>query len=270
MWVFGIIMSSIDRDKNNVICYFCSMNTELSPIRVPKFEDMIIYEDDNLLVLNKPPFLSTLDDRAGGTLNMLRLAQKYYEDIQVCHRLDKETSGILLFAKNPETYRAVSIEFEKRRVDKTYHAIVEGIHRFEHLKVDLPILNLGNKNVNIDRRTGKDALTYFNSIQYFHHFTLVECKPVTGRMHQIRIHLASQKASIVGDEMYKGKPVYLSEIKKRGYSLSKGKVEQPLIKRFALHAKALTFTIFDKEYVLDAEYPKDFATLLKHLIRYDS
>lgn len=238
--------------------------------KVPKLKDMVVYEDDDLLVLNKPPFISTLDDREGGDVNMLRLVRKEYEDIQVCHRLDKETSGILLFAKRPEVYRAVSIEFEKRRVDKTYHAVVEGLHNFEDLKVDLPILNLGNKNVNIDRRKGKDALTYFKSIKFYNHFTLVECKPITGRMHQIRIHLASQRASIVGDTLYKGKPVYLSKIKKRGFSLSKGKVEQPIIKRFALHAKVLKISIFDKEYNLEAPYPKDLAILLKHLDRYDS
>jgi len=107
-------------------------------------------------------------------------------------------------------------------------------------------------------------------LTYFKSFTLVECKPITGRMHQIRIHLATQHAAIVGDDMYRGKPVYLSQIKKRGYTLSKDEEEQPIMKRFALHSKRVNFKIDGKEYAFEAEYPKDFATLLKQLEKFDS
>lgn len=238
--------------------------------KFPKFSELIIHEDDNLIVINKPPFVASLDEREGGEVNILRLAKKYHADAQVCHRLDKDTSGVLLIAKNPETYRLVSIEFERRRVNKIYHAIIQGTHVFEDLLVDLPILNQGNKNVTIDRANGKHAITIFNSKTYFKHFTLVECKPVTGRMHQIRIHLATQHAAIVGDTMYKGKPVYLSQIKKRGFTLAKEEVELPIMKRFALHSKSVEFTIDGKHYAFEADYPKDFATLLKQLEKFDS
>ncbi|TCV05357.1 23S rRNA pseudouridine955/2504/2580 synthase [Sphingobacterium alimentarium] len=238
--------------------------------KFPKFEDLIIHEDDNLIVINKPPFVASLDEREGGDVNILRLAKRYYADAQICHRLDKDTSGVLLIAKNPETYRLVSIEFEKRRVNKIYHAIIQGTHVFNDLKVDLPILNQGNKNVSIDRANGKAAETIFNSIQYFKNYTLVECKPITGRMHQIRIHLATQHAAIVGDAMYRGKPVYLSQIKKRGFTMSKDQDELPIMKRFALHSKKVDFTIDGKHYEFEAEYPKDFATLLKQLTKFDS
>lgn len=238
--------------------------------KYPKFSDLIIHEDDNLIVINKPPFIASLDEREGGDVNILRLAKRYYADAQICHRLDKDTSGILLIAKNPETYRLVSIEFEKRRVNKIYHAIIQGTHTFDNLKVDLPILNQGNKNVSIDRANGKPAETIFNSIRYFKHFTLVECKPITGRMHQIRIHLATQHAAIVGDTMYRGKPVFLSQIKKRGFTMSKDEEELPIMKRFALHSKRTDFTIDGKSYSFEADYPKDFATLLKQLEKFDS
>lgn len=246
------------------------MQTDHRVFKFPKFEDLIIHEDDHLIVVNKPPFVSSIDGRDGSEISILRLAKRYCEDAQVCHRLDKDTSGILLIAKNPETYRAISIEFERRRVDKSYHAIIEGNHRFEDLMVDLPILNQGNKNVSIDRANGKRAETIFNSIRYFKHYTLVECKPITGRMHQIRIHLATQHASIVGDDMYKGKPVYLSQIKKRGFTVAKGQEETPIMKRFALHSKKIRFTINDQLYQFEAEYPKDFATLLKQLEKFDT
>src|SRR5690554_734305 len=156
--------------------------------KIPQFTELIIHEDDNLIVINKPAFLASLDEREGTEASVLRLAKNYHADAQVCHRLDKETSGLLLIAKNAETYRLVSIEFERRRVNKIYHAVIEGTHAFDQLKVDLPILNQGNKNVSIDRENGKKAETWFQSLVYFKHFTLVECRPITGRMHQIRIH----------------------------------------------------------------------------------
>ncbi|WP_437918378.1 RluA family pseudouridine synthase [Sphingobacterium sp. LRF_L2] len=237
--------------------------------KFPKFQDLIIFEDDDIIVINKPPFVASLDDRSGGEVNILRLAKKYHQDAQVCHRLDKDTSGILLIAKNPETYRLISIEFERRRVNKIYHAIIGGTHTFDNLLVDLPILNQGNKNVSIDRANGKAAETIFNSIKYFKHYTLVECKPITGRMHQIRIHLATQHAAIVSDSMYRGKPVYLSQIKKRGFTMSKEQEELPIMKRFALHARNVSFSIDGKEYAFEAPYPKDFATLLKLLEKFD-
>jgi 23S rRNA pseudouridine955/2504/2580 synthase len=231
---------------------------------------LIIHEDDNLIVINKPPFIASLDEREGGEINILRLAKRYHPDAQICHRLDKETSGLLLIAKNPATYRLVSIEFERRRVNKIYHAVIDGRHVFENLNVDLPILNQGNKNVSIDRANGKPAETIFNSIRYFKHYTLVECRPITGRMHQIRIHLATQRAAIVNDAMYRGKPIFLSQIKKRGFTMGRDKEEQPIIKRFALHARAVNFTIDGKHYAFEAEYPKDFATLLKQLEKFDT
>ncbi len=239
-------------------------------VKIPKIADLILFENSDLFVVNKPPFISSLDEREGGEVNMLRLAKGYSEDAQVCHRLDKETSGALIFAKNPDAYRAISIQFEKRQIKKTYYAVVSGLHQFSNFEVNLPILNLGNKNVTINRQEGKPALTIFNSIKYFKHYTLVECIPVTGRMHQIRIHLGTQKASIAGDEMYGGKPVFLSEIK-RGYRLGKDQEELPIIKRFALHAREVTFKTPERvDITVTASYPKDFETLLKLLEKFDS
>jgi 23S rRNA pseudouridine955/2504/2580 synthase len=242
----------------------------LPAMKFPKFADMILFEDDDIIVVNKPPFISSLDEREGGEINMLRLAKAYSDDAQICHRLDKETSGALIIAKNPEAYRTVSMQFEKRQVKKVYHAIIDGTHVFEDLLVDLPILNVGKGNVTISRNDGKRAETWFKSLKYFKHYTLVECRPVTGRMHQIRIHLATQRASIAGDEMYKGLPVYLSKIKRK-YHLGKDQEEQPIMKRFALHAYEVTFKLLNGEPVtIHAPYPKDFETLLKQLEKFDA
>ena len=238
-------------------------------MRIPKLQDLIIYEDKDLIVINKPPFMSSLDEREGGEINVIRLAKQYFEDAQICHRLDKETSGAMIIAKNPETYRFVSMQFEHREVKKVYHAIVDGSHSFNDLLVDLPILNAGKGNVMISRGEGKKADTYFKSLKFFKHYTLIEARPVTGRMHQIRIHLATQRASITGDEMYGGLPAYLSKIK-RNYRLSKNEEEQPIMKRFALHSREITFKISENQTkTFTAEYPKDFAVLLKLLEKND-
>ncbi|MFS2190024.1 RluA family pseudouridine synthase [Mucilaginibacter sp. Mucisp84] len=241
-------------------------------MKFPKFADLILFENDNVIVVNKPPFISSLDERGEGSseISMLRLAKAYWDDAQICHRLDKETSGALIFAKNPEAYRSVSIQFEKRKVKKVYHAVIDGTHTFDNLLVDLPILNVGKGSVTISRQEGKRAETWFQSLKYYKHYTLVECRPVTGRMHQIRIHLATQRASIAGDEMYKGEPVFLSKIKRK-YHLGKDQEELPIMKRFALHAYEVTFRINpETEVTIHAPYPKDFETLLKLLDKFDS
>ncbi len=238
-------------------------------MKFPNFQDLILFENDDIVVVNKPPFISSLDDRNGDTINMLRMARQVYDDVQICHRLDRETSGALIFAKNPEAYRNVSMQFEHREVKKIYHAIADGQHRFENMEVDLPI-GIGNKGVvRIDKAEGKAADTLFNTIELFRHYTLIECQPRTGRMHQIRIHLATQRASITGDTLYGGKPLMLSKIK-RGYKLSKDQEELPILKRFALHAKQVSFKLMNNEMIsVDAPYPKDFETGLKMLQKFD-
>ncbi|HEY9004745.1 RluA family pseudouridine synthase [Ohtaekwangia sp.] len=228
------------------------------------FEDIILFEDDDFVLINKPPFVSTLEDRHD-KVNLLALAREYRGDAQVCHRLDKDTSGVLAIAKNPEAYRHMSMQFEKREVNKVYHAIVDGIHNFKDNLVDLPILKQDDGMVKISKREGKPAQTYFTSLQSYKLHTLVECRPVTGRMHQIRIHLATLKASITGDELYGGKPFFLSSVK-RGFNLKKQTEEQPIMKRMALHAYALTFTdCKGVTQTVKAPYPKDMQALIKQL-----
>lgn len=241
-------------------------------MKIPKFADQILFENDDIIVVNKPPFISSLDERGEGSseISMLRLAKAYSDDAQICHRLDKETSGALIFAKHPEAYRSVSMQFERRKVKKVYHAVIDGTHVFEDLQIDLPILNVGKGSVTISRQEGKAAETWFNSLKYYKHYTLVECRPITGRMHQIRIHLATQRASIAGDDMYKGQPVFLSKLKRK-YHLGKDQEEQPIMKRFALHAYQVTFKLMNGDDItIHAPYPKDFETLLKLLDKFDS
>ncbi|MBL7870548.1 MAG: RluA family pseudouridine synthase [Cyclobacteriaceae bacterium] len=228
-----------------------------------KFEDAILYRDDDFILINKPPFISTLEDR-NDSQNILSLARAYEPDAQVCHRLDKETSGVLAIARNPEAYRHLSMQFENRTVTKIYHAVADGNHNFKDQKVDAPILKQNDGTAKISR-SGKEAQTHFTTYQSYKNHTLVACQPVTGRMHQIRVHLAFLKAPITGDEMYGGKPFYVSSIK-RGFNLKKLTEEEPLIKRMALHAFSLEFNLLDgSKMTIEAPYPKDFQALIRQL-----
>ncbi|WKV10518.1 RNA pseudouridine synthase [Marivirga harenae] len=225
---------------------------------------LIIKESDDYIFINKPPFVSTLADR-NDTVTILSLVKKYNDDYQICHRLDKETSGVLLVAKNPEAYRNASIQFEHRQVDKTYHAIVDGLHQFQEVEVNLPLHTTASGYVKISHRKGKNASTKFNTIKTFKKHSLIACKPETGRMHQIRVHLASLNASITGDETYGGQALFLSSIKK-SFNAGKGDEEQPIIKRFALHALNISLTdVKGKVISADAPYPKDIEVALKQL-----
>ncbi len=235
------------------------------------FADLIVFENDDYILINKPPHVAALDertpDRAG--VSIVRMAKDYWPDAQLGHRLDKETSGIMAIAKNPEAYRHLAMQFEHREVIKRYHAVVNGIRNFEDISVFLPIAPLKDGTaVRIDREKGKAAETIFNTLRAYRFHTLVECMPVTGRMHQIRVHLQCLKAPIVNDPTYGGAKVYLSKLKKN-YNLKQDTDELPLIQRVALHARSLTFTQLNGESLtFEAPYPKDFEVLVKQLDKF--
>ena len=227
------------------------------------FEKSILFENSDFILINKPPFISTLEDR-NDPVNILALARQYESDAQVCHRLDKDTSGVLAIARNPEAYRHLSMQFENREVSKIYHAVVDGIHSFADELVDAAIEKQNDGTVRLSR-SGKSAQTYFTTLKTFKNHSLIECRPVTGRMHQIRIHLSFLKTPITGDMLYGGKPFYVSSIKRK-VNVKKMSVEQPLMKRMALHAFSLEFALLDGEHkIAEAPYPKDFQALIRQL-----
>jgi 23S rRNA pseudouridine955/2504/2580 synthase len=233
-----------------------------------EFNEMILFENADFVAINKPYGISTLEDRADKT-NLLSEAKKIFPDIQVCHRLDKDTSGVLVLAKTPEGYRHLSLQFQNRQVQKVYHAVVHGSTDFNDFKVDLPLVVKGKGIVKWDANSGKESNTHFTTLKNFRAFSLVKCMPVTGRRHQIRVHLKHCKHSIVADTMYEGELVYLSNIK-RNYKQSK-REERPMINRVALHAHSISFKAIDDKLVeVEAPYPKDYTVLLKQLEKYGS
>ncbi|MFN5337332.1 MAG: RluA family pseudouridine synthase [Bacteroidota bacterium] len=227
------------------------------------FSDLILFENTDYLVINKPPYLSSLDDRHEAK-NILDLAKNYCESAQLCHRLDKETSGCLVIAKHALAYRHLAMQFENREVEKTYHAVVEGIHDFQGTLVDRNILTSAKGVAKISKE-GKPAQTVFTTLATYLTHSLVECKPITGRLHQIRVHLAYLYSPISGDVLYGGKPVYLSALKRR-FNLKKQTEELPIMQRVSLHAYSIRFLGVDgKEISVNAPYPKDFNVLVQQL-----
>lgn len=230
------------------------------------FSEWVVFENDDYIVINKPPYVSTLEDRTGAE-SVLDLAKKYLQGAQVCHRLDKETSGALLLSKNTDAYKFANEQFATRKIEKIYHAVADGIHYFDDEKIDLPLHISGSGAVRINRKVGKPSTTFATSLKMYKYHTLVECKPVTGRLHQIRVHMAAIGAPLVADVYYGGKHLYLSTIKKK-YKPKSEKEERPLLSRVALHAFALKFKDMDgKIQLIECPYPKDLQVILNQLIK---
>lgn len=235
-------------------------------IKKISFKDLIISENENFALVNKPPFIASLDDRAESK-NLLSIAKEENPDYQICHRLDKETSGIVVFAKNPDAYRHFAMQLESREVKKIYHAVIHGLHKFEDFEADEPLLTTSTKS-RVDFRAGKPAFTLIGTLELFKKHTLVKCFPVTGRMHQIRAHLAHHQAPIISDPAYNGEDTFLSELK-RNYNHKKWEEENPMINRVALHSFQVAFKDLDGKVMEgEAEYPKDFSVLIKLLRKF--
>ncbi len=234
-------------------------------MKLPSFKELIVFENENYILITKPSFVASLNERDMSRSSVVDMARDYFAESQLCHRLDKETSGIMAIAKHQEAYRNMAIQFEKRQVQKIYHAVVDGVHHFNNTEVNHAIAVSGKGTVRIDALEGKPSRTVFNTLKVYRFHTLVECQPETGRMHQIRIHLATLKAPITADLVYGGKYPFLSELKRK-FNLKKGTQEEALIKRVVLHAKSLRFTDLDGTVrTIETPYAKDIRAFLSQL-----
>lgn len=237
-----------------------------------KIADLLIYENADLVAINKPSGLLSIPDREGKEISLKILLKEKYGDIFTVHRLDKDTSGLIVFAKNEVTHKHLSQQFESRQTRKIYQGLVIGSPLEKKGSIDAPIGEHPAKNgTMIIHRKGKESLTDYEVIQDFGVYAWLQFRIHTGRTHQIRIHAKEIGNPIVCDVVYgDGKPVLLSSLKHKKFKLSKNELEErPLLNRLALHASQLSFaTVVGEKMELEAPLPKDLKALLQQLTKW--
>ena len=236
----------------------------------------IIYEDEELIVLNKQPGMIVHPAR-GNTHGTLVNALVFYSDELstglgefrpgIVHRLDRNTTGVMVITKNDAALWKIAKQFENRQVNKTYLAIIHGTPELTADRINIP---LGvhpwiREKYAVRPETGKEAVTFYEVLEAFRGFSLLKLTPKTGRTHQIRIHLSYIKHPIVADDMYGGKLVYQWQL-----ANTEPAVQEPILSRVALHAFSLEFTHPVKNQMMkfEAPLPQDMQNLLNELRKY--
>ncbi|HZF00795.1 MAG TPA: RluA family pseudouridine synthase [Methylomirabilota bacterium] len=254
-----------------------------SPATREFWEIPVLFEDEHLLALDKPAKLLTSPDRYDPNRpNLMKLLhagiaaakpwarERHLNYLSNAHRLDFETSGVILLAKSKEVLVTLANLFGTEKPLKKYLALVRGEISENQFEVDAKLaphpVKIGEMRV--DPKNGKQSKTKFEVLENFPRFgyALLKCEPLTGRTHQIRTHLRHAGLPIVGDELYGGKPLWLSRLKK-DYRLKEGREERALISRVALHAEELTLPhpVTNEMVTIKSEWPKDLKVALKYL-----
>lgn len=227
-------------------------DVRIRPSCVVKFTRMdILHSDDTLLVIDKPAGLPVLPDGwEPDSPYLVKLLEAEYGKLWIVHRLDKVTTGVLVFARNADAHRLLSLQFEKHQAMKTYHALAEGDPTWDRTTAAQPLrANVGHRHRTIvDRRKGKASRTDFRVLKRLQSHALLEAQPVTGRTHQVRAHSAALGHPLLGDFLY-------------------GAPRTDLIARPALHAYSLVLvhpsTGASISFV--APYPEDFKAAFESL-----
>ena len=211
----------------------------------------ILYTDDQILVIDKPAGIPVLPDGwEQDAPYLVKMLEEEFGKLWVVHRLDKGTSGVMIFARNAESHRALNTQFENHEAMKTYHAIVEGNPKWDEKVTKFPLrANVGKKHrTAVDDKNGKPAETHFRVIKRYQDAALVEAKPMTGRTHQIRVHAYALGHPLLGDILYSAKETWL-------------------ITRPALHAQSLSLIhpITNERMKFTAPHPADFEEALKEI-----
>ena len=231
-----------------------------------KISEHIIFQDENIVAVSKPSGMLTIPDREGN-ISLKNHLQQSLGDVFTVHRLDKNTSGVVVFAKNENTHKQLSQLFEGRDVEKYYLGLVLGKPADLKGTIDAPIMEHPvTKGMMVTNQKGKPSITDYEVLESFRFFSWLQFQIHTGRTHQIRVHMKHIGHPIVCDELYgDGKPVFLSSLKAK-FKLSKNEEEErPILSRLALHSYRLSFKLNQKEYDLEAPLPKDLRACLQQL-----
>ena len=223
-------------DINFVPSYSKKEEKDVSASLLKLMEDSVIYKDEYVIAVNKPAGLSV----QGGTKVRESIGDLLHEvipgeQLHIVHRLDKDTSGVLVLARRISVARSLSEELRCRRVKKEYLAITEGVPLCDSGTIDLPIFYKRPSPKVGNTALAKDAKTSFFRVKSYGNYSIILLRPVTGRKHQLRIHLSQNGCPIIGDSKYNYE------------GLSKGKLH--------LHALRMTFEIFDKSITITAPVP---------------
>lgn len=211
----------------------------------------ILHRDNSILVVDKPADLSVLSEGwSRETPYLAKMLKEQFGQVWVVHRLDKGTSGVIVFALTAEAHRSLSIQFEKHEVVKAYHALVNGVPKWDEKLTKMPLrVNVGHRHRTVvDDRNGVDAETRFRLLERYQAAALVEALPMTGRTHQIRVHAYALGHPLLGDILYSAP-------------------ETEAIARPALHAWSLTLTHPEtgKRLTFQADYSTDFQKAVETL-----
>lgn len=227
----------------------------------------IIFENDSFIAINKPSGLLSIPDRLGQEISLKDILKEKKGNIYTVHRLDRDTSGIIVFAKTEEAHKQLSQLFEGREMEKYYQGLVYGKIVNPSGNIDAPIMEHPGKTTRMmTYAKGKASSTDYTVLESFRLYSWVEFRIHTGRTHQIRVHMQHIGHSIVCDEIYGDpKPVLLSSLKKN-FKLAKiAEEEKPILSRLALHSHRLTFTLNNETFELEAPVPKDLRAVLQQL-----
>lgn len=236
----------------------------------------IIYQDDDIVVVNKPSGISVTKDRIGAAklTDVLgeQLSHQLSSELRLVHRLDKATSGVMILAKNVEAQTRFTDYFRNRLVKKTYLTLVIGKTPGTQGRIDAPLTRRDKKAglMCIAYKRGKEALTHWKLLADFGSVALLSVSPVTGRTHQIRVHLPHIGLPLAIDPNYgSSRPLYLSDFK-TDYRLAKDQTEKPLIERLTLHAYQIQFSEAGRSLpgcfiaALDKKFTATIKMLTKH------
>ncbi|TDW99308.1 RluA family pseudouridine synthase [Dinghuibacter silviterrae] len=228
----------------------------------------ILADTPSFIAVHKPSGMLSIPDREQTEVSLRELLNEAYGKVFTVHRLDRDTSGVIVFAKTAEAHQYFSAQFEGREVRKYYLGFVHGQPVQESGTIDGPIMeNPQKRGSMIVHAKGKPSLTDYTVLESFGILSLVQFQIHTGRTHQVRVHSKDMGHPIVVDPLYgDGQPVLLSSIKRK-FKLSKyEETERPLLGRLALHAWKIGFTDPEgQEWEIEAPLPKDMAALLNQL-----